>query len=489
MHNCLWVLPFKRLRLSLVALFLSPALSYASIELSPEYVFEKFSKKSLRLENVQLDARAAEVQLGALEGFYDPEFGLSLGSEISRAESFSGLNNLEDRSQILGSFLRKSFATGTSLELQYSFTQQKSILNPFTSSLRSSSAVENRFTVKAKQSLIYNALGGAHRLKIESAKRTDEALKLLATEKSEELLLKNLSQFWETYKAHQSLQLALEARKIYEDLLRSTREKRRLGLADAGDLARAEAALESQEQRVKAASAFYLNSLESFFDLMDEEMPASQDFVFRVPNEIPPVPAMSKLDVQSLRISKISQMQLDAIESEKAAYRLEDLPVLNLIGEASWNGIDEKNSRSFSEALSAKRPRYYLGVEFGFRFGNNGTRSKLDDLMNRFQIQKNEQFLTNRSIGLQDRSLERQLSSAYQIAVSARNAKNNYKTLLNSQIRNYRQGRIDLSQLIQDYNLQFDSELAAIEALGNYHVLLHQWAAFKDNLFKNETTY
>gem|GEM_PF-3167233 len=451
-------------------------------DISPEYVFENFSKRGLRLENLQLRARSTEAQIGALQGLYDPELGIQLGSEISRAESLSGLNNLEDQTLIFGSSLKKTFSTGTNVELQYSYTQQDSRLNPFTSSLRSSSVVENRVTLIAKQNLIYNALGGSQRLKIAAAERSDEAQKLFATEQSEELLLQNLSQFWVTYKSYERLQLALEARKIYEELLNSAKEKRRLGLADAGDLARAEAGLEAQQQKVKASSAQYLSETERFFDFMDESVPEG-DPVFKIPTVIPPAPSNTEVDGQALRLSKISQMQLDALDAERGSYKLEDLPLLNVVGEASWNGVDSKASRSFSETLSAKRPRYYLGLEFGFRFGNSGTRSKIGDIMNRYQIQKNEQALTQRAISMNQRAYTRQLSSAYQIAISARKAKENYRTLLAAQKRNYRQGRIDLSLLIQDYNLMFESELAAIEAFGNYHILLHEWAAFKDQLF------
>jgi outer membrane protein TolC len=340
MPKWLWESPSRTRQLFVLSFSLVAFSVQASVEISPEYVFENFSKRSLRLENLQLRARSAEAQLGALQGLYDPEFGLSLGSEISRAESLSGLNNLEDRSQIFGSFLRKTFATGTSLELQYALTRQNSILNPFTSSLRSSSVTENRVTVLAKQNLVYNALGGSQRLRIEAAERNDEAQKLLATEQSEELLLQNLAQFWETYKAHERLQLALEARKTYEDLLGSTRENRRLGLADSGDLARAEAGLEAQQQKVKAASAMYLSSIEVFFDLMDESIPEGQDPTFRIPNEIPAIPSSTQVAAPDLRLNKISDMQLEALDAERAAYKLEDLPVLNLDFSDPTNAID-----------------------------------------------------------------------------------------------------------------------------------------------------
>jgi outer membrane protein TolC len=457
--------------------------SKKSVELSPQTIFENFAERNKRLENIQIRARAGEAPIATLQGIYDPEIGLSVGSEISRKQSLSGLTNLEDQTFTAGTQIRKLFASGTELSLGYNYSQQNSRLNPFNASLRPSELTENRFTLQARQNLLYNSMGAGHRFKIEAAEKTNTSLQLLAKEDSEELLLRTLRAFWDAYKTEQALSLSLDARKIYTDLLKSVQDKRRLGLADAGDLARAEANLEAQEQKVKARSAHYIDSLDLLFDLMDKKRPLGSEVSFRVPENIPAVPAQDRTEAENLRRIQIARSQLQSLEAERAAYKLEDLPLLDLIGEASWNGVDPSGSRSFSETLSARRPTYFLGVEFGFRFGNRGTRSKLGDLSNRYQVQRNELALAEREIELHQKSYDRQLSSAYQIAVSAQKARNSYRTLLRAQQRNYQQGRIDLSQLIQDYSILFDSELLALEALAQYHIMIHEWAALNDRLF------
>jgi outer membrane protein TolC len=461
------------------------SLPIAAAPLSPQYVFDNFAKRSKRLEVIQLEARSGEAQIGTLEGLYDPEFGLRVGSELSRAESLSGLANLEDRSFSTASSLKKQFSSGTQVELQYLQLRQDSRLNPFTSTLRSPNLVENRFTLLARQSLVYNAFGSGNRRKIEAALKTDEALKLSSIERSEELLLQTLRQFWVAYRAKERLGLALEARRIYESLLKDVREKRRLGLVDSADLSRTSANFERQEQSVKQASAVYLDEIARLYDLMDEELPsASEEIVFSIPSEIPLPPAEALPAKESLRQTQTAQAQLEAIESERAAYKMEDLPLLDLVGEAAWNGVDRTAGRSFSESLSATRPRYYVGVEFGFRFGNKGTRSKLGDLVNRLEISKKELELAQRNVSLQGLSIQRQLASNYRIALSAQSAKGHYRQLLSAQQRSYRVGRIDLSQLILDYTALFDAELMALDAFSNYHQLLHEWAAYNDTLFK-----
>lgn len=457
-----------------------------SAQLSPQFIFENFSKRTRRLENIQLQSRAGESTLGGIEGLFDPELGLKVGNEISRAESLSGLGNLEDRTLTAASMIRKRFSTGTQLEAQYSYMRQNSELNTFNANLRAPNLFENRFTLIARQSLVYNAFGRGDRRKIEAARKSDEALKLDSVERSEELLLQTLRQFWNTYRAKEALNLALEARRIYDGLLKNIREKRRMGLVDASDLSRTNASYERQEQKVKEASAAYLDNLASLYDLMDQELPPeSEEITFSIPTQTPEPPNEVLSSKEKLRQTQVAEAQLASLEAERAAYKTEDLPILDLVGEAAWNGVDRSSSRSFSDTLSATNPRYYVGVEFGFRFGNKGTRSKLGDLMNRYQISKNSLELSRRDLDISGASLQRQLQSTYRISLSAQTARDHYRQLLSAQLKNYRVGRIDLTQLNLDYNALFDSELMALEAFANYHQLLHEWAALNDTLFKN----
>jgi len=457
-----------------------------SAQISPQSIFENFSKRTRRLENIQLQSRSGESAIGGIEGLFDPELGLSVGNEISRAESLNGLGNLEDRNLTASTMLRKRFSTGTQLQAQYSYLRQNSQLNPFNANLRAPNLVENRFTLIARQSLVYNAFGFGDRRKIEAARKSDEALKLASVEQSEELLLETLKQFWQTYQAKEALNLSLEARRIYENLLKDIREKRRLGLIDASELSRTSASYERQEQKVKEASAAYLDNLTRLYDLMDQEVPPESEVImFSIPSQTPEPPTEVLSAKENLRETQVAEAQLAAIESERAAYKTEDLPILDLVGEAAWNGVDRTGSRSFSETLSATNPRYYVGVEFGFRFGNKATRSKLGDLMNRYQISRNLLELSRRDLNNNGASLQRQLQSTYRISLSAQSARDHYRQLLTAQQRNYRVGRIDLSQLILDYTALFDAELLALDAFANYHQLLHQWAALNDTLFKN----
>ncbi|MEO5667707.1 MAG: TolC family protein [Bdellovibrionota bacterium] len=464
------------------------SLPVLSAQLSPQIIFENFSRRSIRLQNIQLQARAGEAQLGATEGLYDPELAVRLGNEVSRAESVSGLGNLEDRNLTAATSIKKRFSTGSQLEIQYAYLRQQSTLNPFTSTIRSPTLYENGFTLLARQSLLYNGFGAADRRRIDSAKKNDQALKLASVENSEELLLQNLRQFWTTYRSKEALNLALEARRIYDGLLKDVREKRRLGLVDAADLSRTNANFEAQEQKVKRASSAYLDNLARLYDLMDEKLPPeTEEIVFAIPADIPEPPTDALATTEELRRTKIARAQVDAVEADRAAYKMENLPVLDLVGEAAWNGVDRMANRSFSDALSTTHPRYYVGVEFGFRFGNNANSSKLGDLMNRYELAKNSLELSRRDLDISGSSALRGLSGAYRIALSAQSARESFRQLLQQEQRSYRVGRIDLSQLILDYTQLFDSELMALDAFSNYHQLLHEWAALNDKLFKEPT--
>ncbi len=450
---------------------------------SPKTIFTAFEKNTKQSENIQLRARQLEAQVGSLQGVYDPEIAFASGYEIDRTESLNGLSNLEDRTLQNRFRITKKFGTGMLAEFNYTLTQQRSQVNPFTQSIREAQLSENNFSLSLRQPFLYNTLGASDRLSLESAELRSDAQKMLSKEEGEELLLNGLELFWLAYKAQKSLELGLEARGIYEQLLKTTRQQKSLGQADAGDVARVEAIFEMQSQKVKRDSSQYLTQIDQLFHFLEKE-PPQKDLVFDVSQELPSPPEMTSPELSQTRQWQIENDSLDAIEAEKGALKMKDLPVLDLVGEASWNGVDPKTSQSLSEAIGGQRPRYFVGIEFGFRFGNSSTRSKISNLSDQMVIQKNKLHLTKNVYKMETESLKRQILSLFQITQSAQKSVGLYRTLIAAQKRNYRQGRIQLNALIEDYNRLFDSELAAIDALSSYHIALHQWAAHTDQLIQ-----
>lgn len=477
----------SRRRFSLVpwavaAVLLSQNASAVSV-LTPEIVFEKFSGTTKQVENTLLEGQAGQRRVSELQGAFDPVLGFQIGTEINRNEDLAGLSNLEDRNLRSGLGITKKFRSGTELEAQYTFTQQRSLLNTFTSSLRDPNVVENKFTLSLRQPLVYNTLGNADRLLLESARLQDDATQMLAEEQSEELLLSGLETYWRAYQAKRSLELGIEARDIYAKLLRSTRERRRLGQADAGDLARVQIASDAQERRVKEASSMFLNALDELYHFLEVERPEGE-VSFKVPAELPALPTDSAAELAETRQWKSLSSQAEALDAEKSSYKLQNLPVLDLVGEASWNGVDTEASTSLSEAIGGERPKYFIGIEFAFRFGNQGTKSRIADTDRMIRIQQNQLELTRNLMDLQGKSLIRNLQSLFQMTTNARKSIEQYRVLLRAQNRNYRQGRIDMSQLIEDYTRMFDAELSAVQFFSNYHITLHRWAAHNDRLIK-----
>ena len=451
--------------------------------LTPQTIFSTFEKRTRQSENIRIQGESLESMVGEFNGVYDPEIGLSLGYDINRNESLSGLTNLEDKTLQSRLMLRKKLKLGTSLEVNYYFTQQRSELNPFTQTVRDSELSENKFEFTVRQPFLFNTLGSSDRLKLENAKRKDEAQKLLSVENSEDLLLNGLEIYWQAYQAKRTLELGLEARGIYQQLLKSTKERKRLGQGDSGDVARVEAIFEAQSQKVKRASSQYLNSVDNLYHFLEQE-PPKDEISFSIPKTLPLPPEDADPALADLRVWKAENATLDAIEAERGALRMQDLPLLDLVGQASWNGVDSKASQSLSEAFSANRPRYFVGIEFGFKFGNSGTRSKINNLANQMTAQKNNLFLTKNTVRMETAALKRQIQSLFQITKSAQKSVSLYRTLVKAQKRNFRQGRIQLNSLIEDYTRLFDSELVAIDSLASYHITLHRWAAHADQLIQ-----
>jgi outer membrane protein TolC len=56
---------------------------------------------------------------------------------------------------------------------------------------------------------------------------------------------------------------------------------------------------------------------------------------------------------------------------------------------------------------------------------------------------------------------------------------------MNEMQKNYNNGRVDISLLIEAMNKYFSSRVQHIRSVGDYYIALNEWAAQKDELIKD----
>jgi outer membrane protein TolC len=76
----------------------------------------------------------------------------------------------------------------------------------------------------------------------------------------------------------------------------------------------------------------------------------------------------------------------------------------------------------------------------------------------------------------------RALQAAYLGAVAANEALKNWNIAIKEQDRLFRQGRVDVTQIILDYNSYYRTLSERSQAIGDYHMALNAYAAARDKL-------
>jgi len=471
------------LSIALVAYIIAaPSLARAEpFKLTPQVVVSGalISGKDRLIKEAQF--RKAELPVFQALGVFDPVF-TGIGEyQIDRADALSGISNEEDKYLKWGFGFKKKFRTGSTLNVDYLRNQRKSVFGSTTFLATSSQAYLDQIQFSVKQELSGNFFGIVDRALLSAEQARYEAASLEYEENIEKIALESLDLFWKAYIAKESLKESLDARTTLERLVKTIEKKRRFGFADLGDLSRSKAELKIQNQNVKKNSQAYLSSIDLVFEAMHQDVP--DEISFEVSSELPPPPEEKFPEtVDGLRRIQISREALDAASIERDAAQFSSLPEVALKGSATYVGVEEDPGSSVSEMLGWTKPIYVVGLELKFALDSDTIRAGrvareigYDESL--AQYSKTRKHLVN-----EIQNNYRNVTSTYQIALEALEVVSLREKVVKSQEQSYRQGRIDLSVLIQDYNSYFHANTQRATAFGNYHIALNQYAATVDQL-------
>jgi outer membrane protein TolC len=453
----------------------------AEITLSQKEVAELALKQGYDAQEVNLQAEQQRLPLyTVLKNF---EFQLSATGYYQK-NRFDG-QFLDQQDETLNSqvSLTKLFSTGTTVAVSYQRTSDKYVFAPgstLPSSLPGDKVTQDILGLELQQNLLADFFGKADRADLRSAQAQYDAAMITRVSNLQDVVLNAVQSYWSAYVAQQTFQQTLAARTRYQKLTESVRKKAKYGYANPGEAEQAEAQLEGQEQSVKTASANYLAALDNLITQL--HLPPGSDIRFQVPTDIPPLPKLPGIDIETLRPLRTSKLNLQAAQDALSSANSRTYPTLALVGQLYTQGYDINSSDSYSEMVSGTHPKYYVGVQLTYNFGEGYN----DELVLNKRVTRDlaEAQLQNQRLQLKDKEadLTRRVQSTYLIAQSLKAQKSWSEKAARELSKTYGQGRTDISILITAIDKYFESEVDYARSIGDYQIALNQWAAFRDEL-------
>lgn len=462
---------------------LSPngAFAAASLVLSPDAVIDRVLAKNLRAKRFRLDAERAKLAIGQAEGVFDWALESSYSFTVDKSESFSSFENPKDEYSEWTLGVSKKLPTGTSLGLAFSRLGQDSTLSTAAlafGTLPEQTKDELSFTLK--QELVKNAFGIVDRYLIHTAKLGEASARFEATEQIEGLVVQSLTRYWQAFAAKERIRDAKLAKDKYGELIRTLKRKRKLGVASVAELRRAEAEFWTQEQNVLRSTVAFSNLKSEIFE--DLQIDPDTELQFSVIVDLPPLPNREEPAIEESRTIRAAANIVEKRSWEKRAADLQTLPELNLVASYKMTGVDASSGESFSEMWGGDKPTYAIGIELKWLFASNLQAAEKAFAETQFIDADTE--LHRRRINLHQswKRLRQECEQNRAVAEASIKEVELRQRVIRDQELSFRQGRIDSSQLIIDYNALYRAQSTSTEAVGNYRVSLAKLAAIEDRL-------
>lgn len=466
----------------LISLLLLPFFAQAEVRITPQTVVSRILSEGRDARSIELDALSAYTQYYSVGAAYDLGLSARASYEDNRLVTISGGGNLRDKTTIWSAVLSKRIPTGTVFELGYNRTLQDSTFR--TTSLRAPYAVYDLAEITVTQDLLGNFFGIAERRNLEAAQELLDSSALLKKEKQEELVLSSLKLFWDAYVARESLREANNQRDRYEALVKEVQSKSRVSIASPGDVPKAKAEYAAQVRNAKEAWYTYSTTLDRLLTAMRMDS-NERNVEFEFKEEFPSLPTMVAPQVESLRAISIQKTLYDAADLKSKSVELSaEWPELKLIGSAGYSGLAGSHGDAFSSVRGRDHPSYLVALELSYKFFSDGRKASLNDALVGVESALNSLEKTKEDMRQALNAAMEYVRYTYAAVNSADEEMKQWDAAVKAQERLYKQGRLDFSQLIQDYNSYYRSRSSRLRALGDYHIALHSYSAAIDELVK-----
>ncbi|NQZ01787.1 MAG: TolC family protein [Bdellovibrionales bacterium] len=476
----------KNLLLTAIAFTLTLYAKAEPVALSAQDVVDRVLANSIEKKKIDNDRVVKNEPLYEAMGVFDLGLETSLDYEIAEREPLGPFENEKDET-LNGNFrLGKKLRTGTETSLAYTRQSVRSDLNSFLAGANQlSSRTIDFLTLEVMQPLLNNFWGGVdHRRELVQIALTQnydhERLEAL-----ESLLVESLQFYWNTFSASKSLQASLASRDRYSNLVKVVERKQRLGFALPGELYQVKAEYEAQDRRVKESSRQYLISLDTLIRRLRSDEPLEIDF--EIPEEIPAFPSLAPIAVSDLRQMKIAEQQVKAMRINQDAVSSSSIPELNLTGKLAYRGADENVNDAPSDLGSFNSPLYFVGIEFRTFLGSAAQDGAEQVARVKLSNAKLEQERVRRELRDQIKADELTAKNAFQNAKSSLQVVDFRKKAMKQIESAYKQGRRDLTEVINANTQLLLAETQLAQDIGDYHVALNTLSNTRDTLISDYT--
>jgi len=465
-----------------VLLILLPCQAFALRAMKPQDVIDAVLSKSLDAETITLNAQQDFVYMERALGVFDFSVKGSADYEYREAETLTGLANPIDKTLTANLALLKKTSLGAEFETGYLHQTQSSVLNSVTASTRDPNLTLDSGYFQWRQHLWSNAFGVSDRADLNIARKTFKSSDMNKQESTEELVLKSLRLFWETYVAQTKLKDSITARQMYKNLIGVVQKRGRFGLDKGGEYAQVMADYTASDSAVKSASYDYLDKMRRLEWLMQDNF--TEDMEFQVSDLVPPLPRLEPVKVEDLRAMKLAQIGLENAEAGRRAVDWRNEPNLDLVARATSTGVDPRANAAYSELIAGTKPTYYVGLEFSTPLDSSATRANEAEARVKYGRQVIEFKTRKQDVQSRMNLLERRLEETFTNANSALEIEKFRQRTVREQENEYRQGRLPLRDLLLTYEKFFDSQTQRVQAIGDYHIALNEMAALRDELVR-----
>ncbi len=307
-------------------------------------------------------------------------------------------------------------------------------------------------------------------------------LQLSQEETKEQAKLETTKFYNEIRKMYWQLSINHSLTKIYETLINqailqenNVRKMYRASVADRGDLARTTAVVNTRKADL-ASLQYNIEMLKKeLSNLIPELNDKELDFDFGtfngVENSIKA--CFNKIQTQKeVPLNATSYTKIIDYKDEKINANLKSLerysgPNVTLEAKAASLGYGKENSDSFSDMSDVERKDYSIGLNISMPFGS----AYSDTKENQMKVLKMQHNASKKEIMSNLISFHNYFSTSMQKLISVMEDQKAYRDNLTIRVesmrKKYNQGRVSLSELIQDEDSLFESELALVNSYYN----------------------
>lgn len=307
-------------------------------------------------------------------------------------------------------------------------------------------------------------------------------LKLNQEETKEQAKLETAKFYNEIRKMYWQLSINHSLTKIYETLINqailqenNVRKMYRASVADRGDLARTTAVVNTRKADL-ASLQYNIEMIKKELsnlipELNDKELEFDFGTFDGVENSIKAcfnkIQTQKEVPLNATSYTKIIDYKDEKINANLKALERYSGPNVTLEAKAASLGYGKENSDSFSDMSDVERKDYSIGLNISMPFGS----AYSDTKENQMKVLKMQHNAEKKEIMSNLVSYHNYFATSMQKLISVMEDQKNYRDNLNIRVKSmrtkYNQGRVSLSELIQDEDSLFESELALVNSYYN----------------------